>query len=160
MEERTQKSSLVLKYGKRRYDGGSEIELIRTIERRQAAAKLNQLQHQHMLEVQAHIEPNRQADLSPGVVEGPAPVAQPVIPANSSDKVWQAWILGPMELSVGVVGMMTALLAIFTFRRLNNQALVKQSHGVFNDCLKTFGKGLLDTFTTPVRVLKVSTTRA
>jgi hypothetical protein len=58
------------------------------------------------------------------------------------------------------VGMMTAGLAIFTFHRLNNQPLLKQSKGVFADCWKTFGKGVLDTITTPVRVLKAATAKA
>ena len=36
-ENKTKKTSLVLKFKKRRYDGGNEIELIQQIERQKAA---------------------------------------------------------------------------------------------------------------------------
>lgn len=151
MEQRKQTSPLVLKYGKRRFDGGTEVELIRTIERQKTMLELRRLQEQHLEEVKTDLaKPSAQANLTPPAAEPakePAPVAR-------KNRVLEAWILGPMELCVGAVGLLTATLAVITFRQLNNEPLLKQSQGVFNDCLGTFRKGIIDTLTTPIRVLK------
>jgi hypothetical protein len=155
MEQRKQKPALVLKYGKRRYDGGPEVEAIRAIERQQAVAQMSHLQNR-----QRHLEPVQiqvESAPEPVTLPQPAPVAQ-AAPATGSRKnrILEALLLGPMELCIGAVGIMTATLAIITFRRLNNAELLEQSRAVFRDCVKTFRKGLLDTLTTPVRALKAA----
>lgn len=171
--KQNQKSSIILKYNKRRFDGGSEIEQIRQIEYKQTVAQLDKLYGQQN-EQQANLRTNTLSNSAAAPNLAPAlPPAQPLVepvtelnelPAPKSEskldkrsqKLLEVWILGPMELCVGVVGMLTSLLAIFTFTRMQNEALVKQSKGVFKDCLKTFNKGLLDTVTAPVKALKVA----
>lgn len=156
MEQRQQKSSMVLKYNKRRFDGGTEIEMIRTIERRNAIAQLERLSAQTATSNPITEQPiiSEQPVLQP-----PAPHEEPA-PVPRKSRVLEATILGPMELSVGIVGIMTATLAIYTFHRLNNQPLLKQSQGVLRDCVKTFNKGIVDTLTTPVRVVKAAAAKA
>jgi hypothetical protein len=74
--------------------------------------------------------------------------------------MWEAAMRGPLQLCIGVVGMLTAVLAIVTFRRANNQPMLDQSLIVFKDCRQTFFKGFLDCFTTPVRVVKAGLKKA
>ena len=161
MERKQQKQSIILKYSQRRYDGGLEIEQIRAIEHKQAVAQLNNI---YSLD-ERRVQPLTAT--SPVLLpQAETPVA-PVLPlpleqtprAKKSKRIFEAYIMGPMELCVGVVGMLTSLLAIYTFSRTNNEALVAQSKTVFNDCLKTFNKGILDTLTAPVRALKVAVSK-
>ena len=156
MEQHKQHSSLILKYAKRRYDGGSEIELIRTIERKQMINHLNKLQSENS---------GLQAPGESPVKPEPAPeqvvtqISKEEVATARKNKALQALVLGPVQLCVGTVGIMTALLAIVTFKRLNNETLLQQGQTLLADCLKTFNKGLLDTVTTPVRVLKAATAK-
>jgi hypothetical protein len=152
MEQRKQKTAMILKYAKRRYDGGPEVETIRTIERQQTLEQLNRLQNQQRV-----LEP-AELKVEPAAVNTPAPVAaEPVSPAEAKrNKLLAAAALGPMEICVGTVGIMTATLAIITFRRLKNEELLNQSKTVLVDCLKTLRKGFIDTITTPVRVSKAA----
>lgn len=158
MEKRQEKSALVLKYGKRRYDGGNEIELIRAIERQKAMKQLNDLQKEHLVEVQADIA--KQTEAATPIQQDSASASPLQTASSTSDppiinkKLMEAFLLGPMELCIGSVGMLTATLGVIAFKHMQNEQLLAQSQVVFNDCWKTFKKGLLDSLTTPVRVFK------
>lgn len=157
MDKRDQKSSVVLKYGKRRYDGGNEIELIKAIERQKATQQLNDLQKEHLVEIQQDIAQKQQVGHDNPIVKEPvqakALAPEPASPTKKK-RALDALILGPLELCIGSVGMLTASLAILTFKQANNQVLVDQSKAVLKDCCMTFRKGLVDCATTPYRVLK------
>lgn len=170
MEQNTQKSSMILKYAKRRYDGGPEIELIRSIERKQVIAYLNKIHNQESAPVQAEIQQETAESLAPVIdkIEPQAVEPQAEVPVESvaagkeavkaarKSKVLHALVLGPVEICIGLVGLMTAALAIFTFRKVNNPQLLKQGQTLLADCGQTLQKGIWDTFTTPVRVLKAA----
>jgi hypothetical protein len=68
--------------------------------------------------------------------------------------VMETILMGPLEVTVGIVGMLTAGLAVATFRQAGNTEMTAQSQQVMRDCYKTFLKGLWDCFTTPVRVFR------
>lgn len=150
MEKRhQQKTALILKYAKRRFDGGNEVELIRSIERQGQTDQLNRMYN--------------------GVPQAEVPAAGsvPVTPVNQQpaatpnaelkfSPMTEAILMGPLQLSVGAVGMLTSALAIVTFRQAKNEVMVKQAQQVFSDCAKTFQKGLCDLIATPVRVFKAS----
>ncbi len=155
MEKRQQKTAIVLKYAKRRFDGGQEAELIRAIERQNATEQLNRIY-------------GNSNDVTPGTTGEATPLSthaasqlenQPGAAPHAS-KLWEVVILGPLQVAIGAVGMLTAALAIVTFRRAQNEVMLQQSQLIFGDCLKTFRKGLLDALTTPVRVVKVLHTKA
>jgi hypothetical protein len=122
---------VVLQYKKRRYDGGSEIELIKYLE---AKRSLNI------------------AEAKP--VEAPQPQVQ--VPQKRSKKIVEALILGPMELAIGVVGMMTTTLAIVTFKQQQKPELAKQSQVVFKECWQTFVQGIVHSAVGPWKAVKVA----
>lgn len=156
MEKRhQQKTALILKYAKRRFDGGPEVDLIRSIERQNQTDQMSRMyngtgvSHPELAPIQAAGSvPMNPATAAPQM----DPNANPV----QFSPVAEAVLMGPLQVSVGAVGMMTAALAIFTFRQAKNEVMLQQSKQVFSDCFKTFQKGLWDTLCTPVRVFKAS----
>lgn len=149
MEQRQQKPALILKYAKRRFDGGSEIELIRSIE----VAQMNKLfNNPHGNTPNSFSAPLALAQ-NPMATQPQQPQPAPVKRTRKS-RMLEAAIRGPLQLCIGVVGMLTAGLAIVTFRRADNEAMLKQSWQVFHDCRKTLQKGVLDCLNTPVRVIQ------
>jgi hypothetical protein len=158
MEQREQKSGLVLKYGKRRFDGGNEIELIRSIEKQKALKQLHELQKQHLNEVQMELaarQSGQEAETVPK--EETPPQAVSATPPDVKRRVWEALLLGPLAICIGSVGIMTAMLAIAAFTQMKNEAMLLQSRQVLKDCWKTLRKGLTDLLSTPVRVYKAAT---
>jgi hypothetical protein len=149
MEKRQQKTVLTLKYAKRRFDGGNEAELIRTIE----ISQMNNLYKNTQASTNSG-NPTFSAPLNlspnPGVKVQTTKVTQ----HTRQQRMVEAAIMGPLQLCIGVVGMLTAGLAIVTFGRAQNQAMLEQSWMVFHDCRKTWIKGLKDSLSTPVRVIK------
>ncbi|MBX2861846.1 MAG: hypothetical protein KTR14_11480 [Vampirovibrio sp.] len=144
MEDKSQiqYQEVVLKYDKRRYDGGSEVELIEYLEAQNAVAQLNnpELRQYELKELQ-----------------------QQAAAASAAKSRWQkiaeALAIGPMELAVGTVGIFTSLLAIATFRWFNNHTMADQSKQVLRDCWKTLGQGCIHLATGPVKAIKILLTR-
>lgn len=151
MERRPQqRANLVLKYVKRRYDGGGEADLIRSIERQNQNDQLNRMYQG---------APVPQAAPAASVPVSQEMPGQPEALQAEDLKfspVTEAILMGPLQLSVGSVGMLTAALAILTFRQAKNEVMVQQAKQVFNDCMITFNKGLRDTLAMPVRLFKAS----
>lgn len=151
MEKRQQQTAMILKYAKRRFDGGQEVDLIRAIERQNHTDQLSRMYGQ----------PEGAATVNSGVTVPLAPadaVQLENMPAAGPkpSRVWEAVIMGPLQIAIGAVGMLTACLAIVTFRRAQNEVMLQQGKLIFKDCAQTFRKGLWDTLTTPVRVFKAS----
>jgi len=158
MEKRQQKNTVVLKYDKRRYDGGSEIEMIRSIERKNRNEQLAQSYHASGL-TSTEVSPSGNALETAGDV--PQNAGQPTSARHDAasskivtTSVMETILMGPLEVVVGMVGMLTAGLAVATFRQAGNTEMTAQSQQVMRDCYKTFLKGLWDCFTTPVRVFQ------
>lgn len=152
MEQRQQKPSVTLKYAKRRFDGGSEIDLIRTIE----VAQMHKMYGPEQTQPQNFSAP---LNLAPGQAQNQTAQAQPIVRSRRT-RMTEAAIRGPLQICIGIVGMLTAGLAVVTFHKTNNQVLLAQSWTVFHDCRKALGKGLLDCLTTPARVWKASHVKA
>jgi hypothetical protein len=150
MEQRQQKSVLTLKYAKRRFDGGNEAELIRNIE----VSQMNKL-YSHTQAASTDFGDSTFSaplNLSPNLgVNAPTPK---VTKRSPQTRMVEAAITGPLQLCIGVVGMLTAGLAVITFGRADNQTMVHQSWVVFHDSRKTWIKGVKDCLSTPVRVIK------
>lgn len=157
MEQREHKSGLVLKYGKRRFDGGTEIELIRSIEKQKALKQLNELQKQHLNEVQTELATKQPKQEAEAPTEQAVPEAVAETPPDVKRRVQEALLLGPLAVCIGSVGVLTAMLAIAAFRQMKNDAMLQQSRLVLKDCWKTLRKGLADSITTPVRVYRAAT---
>jgi hypothetical protein len=156
MEQHKQKSSIILKYAKRRYDGGPEIETIRSIERQQVVSYLNKLHKENRAQEAAKIE-TQAAEPAPTVEpQVETPVSGQPSASTRKSRVLHALVVGPVQVCIGLVGLMTAGLALFTFKRVNNEPMLKQSKTLLNDCWGTFRKGLADTLTTPFRVVKAA----
>ena len=143
MEKRhQQKANLVLKYVKRRYDGGGEADLIRSIERQNQNEQLNRMYNGTPVQHAAS-------------VPTPQEVVAPVEDLKFSP-VTEAILMGPLQVAVGSVGMLTAALAVLTFHQAKNEVMVQQAKQIFNDCMGTFYKGIRDTLAMPVRIFKAS----
>jgi len=151
MERRhQQRANLVLKYVKRRYDGGGEADLIRSIERQTQNEQLNRMYQGAPVQQAASaasVPVAQGASIDPEAIQAEDLKLSPVT---------EAILMGPLQLSVGSVGMLTAALAILTFRQAKNDVMVQQAKQVFNDCMITFNKGLRDTLAMPIRLFKAS----
>lgn len=139
-----QEKPLILKYDKRRYDGGMEIELIEYIEaqRRLKVSQTNPIVPKPADQKEDTTNPTT------------ATVASPT--EKRSQKFWTAFLVGPMEMAIGAVGILTTLLAIFTFTQVKNQELLAQSKSVFKDCCKTFVQGIGHTLLSPGKLVKIA----
>lgn len=158
MDNRNRQSGskkIVLKFPKRRYDGGTEIALIQAIERKREAAQFADIQARYLKEAQAR---------HPNLKRQPAPESAKtgrVNPKNApkpdrKNRVLQAIIMGPLEICVGLAGILTVGLAVFAFHQFKNPAMLTQSKTVFRDCVKTLGKGCKDTMLMPGRALQAA----
>lgn len=147
MEQRQQKSALILKYAKRRFDGGGEIDLIRSIE----VAQMNKLYNSPQTSINHSFSAPLNLTATP--TEAPKVQAQPVQRTPQS-RMLEAAMRGPLQICIGVVGMLTASLAVITFKQAKNKPMQEQSWALFHDCRKGLQKGLVDCLTTPVRVVK------
>ncbi len=144
----TDLNAMVLKFDKRRYDGGSEMELIQYIESGQLASSVAMT-----------------APSAPAPVSG-ASAATATVPAKGgsvskkpkarSKQVLEVLVLGPMELAVGSVGILTSGLAVVTFAKMNNPEMEAQSKVVLRECVKTLIKGVIDTVFAPIKAIKVA----
>lgn len=172
MEKQQNQAGMVLQYDKRRYDGGPEIEQIRLIETQQAILQQAALRAQQMGQWPTAI-PAVAPDGMP-VVDSPPPVLAPMPapvgasataqapakkPTSRGRKIQEALLFGPFSLCVGVVGILTALLALAVAQRMRNPALLEQGRMVLRECGRTVRKGLLDTVNIPARVFKAAMTR-
>lgn len=168
-------NSKVLKFPKRRYDGGTEIALIEAIEKKKkATSEASRFSEIKAMEMKTLQEQNKKAwaktasrtehkiseDKSEGVNKQSVPVtatqSEPIaqVKATKKQKIFQALIMGPLELCVGMVGVITSLLAIMTFKYFNNEPMETQSKQVLEDCFKTINKGILDTVSMPNYLVK------
>lgn len=154
MEQRQQKSAIVLKYAKRRFDGGNECDLIRAIERQQDVEQLNRAYSGAFTNMKTGF--TAPLNLAPQPAAAVPPTAEAPVKQGKRSKVMETLIRGPLQVCIGLVGMLTAGLAIVTFRRCHNEMMLQQSRAVFNDCVKAFRKGIWETCTSPVQVLKVA----
>jgi hypothetical protein len=159
MEQHQQKAALVLKYAKRRFDGGNEAELIRVIERQQDIDQLNKLYQ--------HSEPANGMSFSftapmnlASAPEVQQQDAQQKARNTRYSKLGDILVRGPLQICIGLVGILTAGLAIMTFSRQGNEAMLQQSHLVFGECVKSLRKGCWDTLVSPVKVVKAIVTKA
>lgn len=167
MEKQEKQASLVLKYAKRRFDGGSEIDQIRFIERHNAIAKLEKMAQLSETEspvsftlpiLEAPSAAEAVESLQAETPEVSAPVEAPVeAPISRLTKIRNLCIAAPLAIAVGAIGAVTALLAIVVFQQANNLPLVEQARGILRDCRQTIKKGVLDTVSLPVRALQVLT---
>ena len=94
MEQNTQKSSIILKYAKRRYDGGPEIETIRSIEHQQVVSYLNKIRQE-----QAAENPATTTETQVNKPTAPQTEAQ----ANRKSKMLHALVIGPVQVCIGLV---------------------------------------------------------
>ncbi len=137
-------SAKVLKFRKRLYDGGSEIALIQAIEAgRHVASQLK--------------KPTMTPE-EPKVEEKPAPAAESKEPGKGR-QITDTLLMGPLELVVALVGILTAGIAIATFTHFKNEALLQQSRNILRDCGQMLMKGLKDTLHTPGKVMKLAMSR-
>ena len=125
---------IILSYKRRRYDGGPEVELIAYLE---AQHQQQQLTGTTLLE-----------DLLYETEDAPAE-------KTLWQKMGEVLFIGPLEIFVGVLGMLTTGIAATAFKAFMNPALNAQSRAVFADCWTTFKQGCVHTVKAPIRVFQV-----
>jgi hypothetical protein len=124
---------IILSYKRRRYDGGPEVELIAYLE-----AQQQQLSGTTLLE-----------DLM-GEQD-----TEPLTEKTLWQKVGEVLFIGPLEIFVGILGMITTGIAATAFKAFMNPALNAQSRAVFADCWATFKQGCVHSVKAPIRVFQV-----
>lgn len=149
MEESRSELSKILKYQRRRFDGGSEMELIQAMEAGQVLA----LKTIGPLTT----ESTKVMDI---VEDTPDLAPPPAVPEQKASgklrEIGYALLLGPVEILVGLVGLFTCTVAIGMFTHFKNQSLVTKSQTVLKDCLKTLVKGCKDTVLAPAKVTRLA----
>ncbi len=180
-KDNRKKQSIVMTFKKRRYDGGTEIQLIEAIERKNKQQFAEVKARQLRVELEQQMNTNHggttaMQDMPHGYrsVNRKAPrtedANQPSVKAASTDgnqlppnstksrRVFHAMVMGPLEIIVGCVGVITSILAMLTFVYFKNKTLLQQSKSVFNDCIHTLKKGFVDTMFSPARVIRAAVT--
>lgn len=150
-QNEAQQKTIILHYDKRRYDGGSEIEVIEHLEAARHVS-LQEAGRKALTESLAEQGENIQNDVNS---------AESVLQKQEnkpcrSKRVMELLVMGPFEISVGFVGVLTTGLAIYTFNQVRNQQMVDHSKDVFRDCVKTLGQGLLHSLAGPFKALKIA----
>lgn len=175
MEKQQKQPVMVLKYGKRRFDGGLEMLQIRMIERQQSIAKLKR-----MSELDASSLPLSLDLAPPAETPDTLPTALSTEDATASNAVEEAalldaissenlpvvsplrqalglLLLGPLAICIGLVGLVVAFLVLVVCRCIANPPLKAQAHLVIQECVKTIQKGSADLLTAPRRALQLFT---
>ncbi len=167
---RTDLSSMVLKFDKRRYDGGSEIELIQYIENcyEKKPTDTQSLVSSAMRPIPypATVSKEPKESGTNGVTIAPETLSSSVQQMGSDlrtntkqgrgKQVLETLLLGPMEIAVGSVGILTSGLAIMTFSQVKNSNMVTQSKAVLKECTRTLLKGITDTLWAPIKAAKIT----
>jgi hypothetical protein len=119
---------IILEYSQRRYDGGSEIDLIATIEARQeeVMSQWLELKSRHRR------------------------------PLNRWQMLVNTLLMGPFELFVGSLGMLCGLFAGLAFKHFKHPALSQSANALFRECSGVFASGLRNTLLTPIRLFETS----
>jgi hypothetical protein len=126
---------IILSYKRRRYDGGPEMELIAYLE----------AQHQ-----QKTLSGYSELDELMADYDDMAPTAHHAAKHKSLwQQVGEVLCMGPLEIFVGLLGMITTGIAATTFKTLMNPALTAQSRAVYDDCWDTCKQGLAHTLKAP-----------
>jgi hypothetical protein len=128
---------IILNYKRRRYDGGPEMELIAYLEAQHKQLELT--------------ETGNMANLLEDIMDGQLDNA----PRSRWHQLGEVVCIGPLEITVGILGMLTTGLAAMVFKAFMNPALSEQSRSVFHDCWDTFKQGCKHTVYAPVNVVKV-----
>lgn len=167
------RQGVVLKFKQRRYDGGSEIDLIKAIEKQQLD-RYRAMQFAQIMDDRDVSQRDPGVSLSDAQLRPPAPeptgtepvskvadFSKPaafrpkiVITSNRGKRVFEALVMGPLEICVALVGMMTSVFAIVVFAMMDNPSMSNQSKLVFQECLKTMGHGLMHCLAAPGNALK------
>ncbi len=155
-------NELATELTERRFDGGTEIDLIAQIEAKQKNQQHNQPRSatprgvgkaNHTTRPQAHAKAQslqgRAMETNAGIpLEGRA--SKP----NRIKHAVDTLMVGPLQIAVGIVGMLTSGLAMASFRKAGDEALQAQSKSIFKDCSLTLLIGLYYTVVSPLRCIK------
>lgn len=145
----------------RRFDGGTEINLIAQIEARQEqgelpkTAKRNPVAKAGRASVPRGVTP--QSDNARNTTLQEAVTAIPLQNRTQPNRVKMAMdtlLVGPLQIAVGAVGILTSGLAMASFCKSGDESLQQQSRAIFRDCSLTLLIGMFYTLVSPLRCLK------
>lgn len=158
-EQAVDLNNLVLECHTRRFDGGTEGELIRQIEERQRRqAILSGGSGGRMTQPPASSRMTIRSQEAPSA-EGITAIPLDNRLENGRPKrlraAFDCLIVGPLQIAVGIVGILTAVLALAAFIKNKDEALTAQSHHILKECVITLARGVLETALSPLKVLKV-----
>ncbi len=155
-------NELATELTERRFDGGTEVELIAQIEAKQRqqsqTTQPRAVKPRTRKATAAVTQPKQQQAKS---LQGRAVEASAGIPlegrAEKPNRIKYAvdtLMVGPLQIAVGLVGMLTSALAMASFRKAGDEGLQAQSKAIFKDCGLTLLIGLYYTLVSPIRCLK------
>lgn len=155
----TDLNELLIDATKRRFDGGTEIDLIAQIEAQQESSELDHKRDTHRSNRKKHAK--RQHNTTGHKhAHNKRMAVSAEIPLTNRTAVprWKyaadTLLLGPLQIAVGCVGILTSGLALATFAKNNDKHMVEQSKDVFFDCLKTLATGVFHLAISPISFVK------
>jgi hypothetical protein len=140
---------VTLKVDRPRFDGGIEIDLNKYFEAKRRATAI--LPHAVSAAPEA-----AEAILDHGLSAPNAPVdeAEEQAPISNYSRIMHILLQGPLEIVVGLAGVLTTILALMTFSACRNQVLVAQSKVLFQDCGRMFVQGWANTLLGPGKAVR------
>jgi hypothetical protein len=155
----TDLNELLIDATKRRFDGGTEIDLIAQIEAQQERSELNHKRDAHRSKHKKHAKRQHKTSGHKHANHN-RPTVTADIPLTNRVAVprWKyaadTLLLGPLQIAVGCVGILTSGLALATFAKNGDKHMVEQSKDVFIDCTKTLVTGVFHLAISPLSFVK------
>lgn len=184
MSFKSNKQPLVLEYKKRRFDGGTEREIIEQIERQ------NQLYHQHMSRVQVHLndEPSHLdyhgypvGTVDPELMGFDNPFDEPLVPIDVMEtslvkevgpieakshwthRLFSVFMVPIMEIVMGLSGLaIGVMLSYFSLKTppSDKTQFTAEQQALFSNSVTVFKNGLIGLVTSPFEAVRVTLSRS
>jgi hypothetical protein len=131
---------IILNYKQRRYDGGPEMELIAYLESQHKQLEITEAGSMGTL--LEDILDDEEAQLF-------------AAPMSRWRQMGEVLCIGPLELFVGILGMVTTGIAATVFSVFMNPTLSQQSRSVYTDCWETVKQGAVHMATAPLNLVRL-----
>lgn len=158
---------LVLEYKKRRYDGGSEIEIIEHIERQYEAYEQQRMLNGWSMVTPPPIQPMAQPPMAnvgqPGQPVPPSPPPAPVAKKLSfRDKLYKAFIIPWVELVLGLSGITIGMIMSVTLVKgatVNLEILKRERETLIRQSSVVVRNSVLGILFSPITAVKLCLSR-
>jgi hypothetical protein len=157
-EQAFQQEPLVLHYDKRRFDGGSEKELIQYLESQQGALMASTLDSSTDWSFYNDYNKLYQAacvdhDVASAIQSVKAPVGKLGFAQRLKNALY-ALLEGPVTIVISLAGLMITCISVLTFKLANNQDMLDHCKEVNSVCRHTLGQGVQLCMASPLAAVR------